>query len=72
MHLRLAMTVTRKTQGRGTSMLIKMYTDVSHMTGTGEEWLLDSDGNVRAVFIDGQLRCEVFAIGDYERTKVAV
>lgn len=32
---------------------IKVYTSVSPMTGVGEEWLQDSEGNVLMIFIDG-------------------
>lgn len=30
-----------------------MYTKLEDMLGKGEEWLVDADGNVRAIFKDG-------------------
>lgn len=53
-------------------MEIKIYTQLRDMSGKGEEWLMDQFGNVRAVFIDGNLRCEVGYIGNSEKTKIAV
>ena len=53
-------------------MLVKVYNDIQEMTGIGEEWLLDAKGDVTAVFIDGNLRCQVFAITNgQEKTKIA-
>ena len=52
-------------------MQIKIYINVSDMTGSGEEWLVDSYGNARAVFLDGNLQCQILYIGDKEKTKVA-
>lgn len=48
---------------------IKTYTRVSDMTGQGEEWLVDDKGYPRVIFIDGNMQCQVFAIGDREVTK---
>ena len=52
-------------------MTIRVYEDLQDMTGVGEEWLVDCIGNTRAVFIDGNLRCEESqAIDTTEVTKV--
>ena len=54
-------------------MLVKVYNNIQEMSGIGEEWLLDANGDVRAVFIDGNLRCEIYSIVDRnEITKAAV
>lgn len=37
-------------------MTIKVYTNIQECTGLGEEWLLTKDGDVIAVFIDGNFR----------------
>ena len=50
-------------------MHIKVYNDIKDLTGKGEEWLLNADGNPHAVFIDGNLRCQLYAIGNREITK---
>lgn len=56
--------VTNKTD------VIKIYNDVSLMSGQGEEWLLDSQDQVIAVFIDGNFRCQVLRLtNDKEVTK---
>lgn len=52
-------------------MQIKIYINVSEMTGIGEEWLVDSDANVRAVFWNGVLRCQILYIGNQDKTKAA-
>ena len=52
-------------------MIIKIYVNIKDLTGQGEEWLVDSKGNVIAVFLDADLRCQVLYIGDKEKTKVA-
>ncbi len=52
-------------------MEIKIYTTFLDMTGKGEEWLVDSYGNARAVFIDGNLQCQILYIGNEEKTKAA-
>jgi hypothetical protein len=48
--------------GKRFNMTIKVYDQLSLMIGIGEEWLTDLDGNVRAVFIDGNLRCQVYQL----------
>ena len=50
---------------------IKVYTDIQAMTGSGEEWLVDAKENVRAVFINGDLKCQVLYLNNNEKTKVA-
>jgi hypothetical protein len=50
---------------------IKIYINMSEMTGKGEEWLVDSFGNARAVFMDGNLQCQILYMGDSEKTKAA-
>lgn len=52
-------------------MEIRIYTNIVDLKGIGEEWLVDSLGNVRACFIDGDLKCQVLYIDDKEKTKVA-
>lgn len=54
-------TVNEKTQ-------IKLCSNVSEMTGIGEEWLLNASGNPHAIFINGNLQCQVFAIGAKKET----
>jgi hypothetical protein len=50
---------------------IKVYTDIQSMTGQGEEWLIDSLGEVRAVFIDGTIRCQLLSMHEWQEvTKV--
>jgi hypothetical protein len=51
-------------------MQVKIYSSIQDMTGIGEEWLLNADGNVLAVFIDGDLRCEVFRIAEFQSQEV--
>lgn len=57
--------------GRGYK--ICLYLTVQDMIGVGEEWLVDKDENVRAVFIDGVMGCQIFdlPVGNTEITKVA-
>jgi len=52
-------------------MKIKVYNNIQDLSGTGEEWLVNYRNDVIAVFIDGQLRCQVLYLNDKERTKVA-
>lgn len=52
-------------------MQIRIYSNIQDLTGIGEEWLVDSDGNVLAIFIQGQLKCQVLYINDKEKTKAA-
>lgn len=49
---------------------IKVYDSVSLMSGVGEEWLV-VNGNVTAVFMNGNIACSVHYIGNSEVTKVA-
>lgn len=42
-------------------MSVKIYDSVTQMTGHGEEWLVHGE-DVLAVFIDGNLRCQVFRL----------
>ena len=52
---------------------IRIYDNIQAMSAQGEEWLVDKDGRVLAVFIDGSLRCEIGYINtDNVDTKVAV
>jgi hypothetical protein len=37
-------------------VLVKMRSNVQELTGIGEEVLTDSEGNVRAWFVDGNFR----------------
>ena len=54
-------------------MTIRVYEDLQDMTGVGEEWLVDCIGNTRAVFIDGNLRCEeCVTVNGNEVTKITV
>lgn len=43
-------------------MTIKVYTNIQDMTGIGEEWLVDDKENVRAVFYEGNMVCQVVRI----------
>lgn len=52
-------------------MQIKVYHNVSEMTGIGEEWLVDKNGNIRAVFIDGNFRCSITYLPNTGKTKIA-
>ena len=52
-------------------MQIITYLKLSDMTGQGEEWLVEENGEVRAVFIDGNLKCTVLYLGNnHEVTKI--
>jgi hypothetical protein len=44
---------------------MKTYESVSEMKGIGEEWLVDSQGNLVAVYLEGKLKCEVYYLDDY-------
>lgn len=35
---------------------IKVYVNIQEMTGIGEEWLVDADNDVIAVFYDGNFQ----------------
>ena len=45
-------------------MTIRVYENLQDLTSIGEEWLTDGAGNTRAVFIDGNLRCEESGVID--------
>jgi hypothetical protein len=52
-------------------MQIKVYNNIQDLKGIGEEWLVDLVGDVIAVFIDGNLKCQVL-YGDFgDKTKAA-
>lgn len=38
------------------SYTIRYSDNIHDLTGRGEEWLVDSAGNVRAIFIDGMIK----------------
>ena len=53
-------------------MQIRLYENVSDMLGIGEEWLVKANGDVVAVFIDGNMRSHYMIVGNgKEITKVA-
>lgn len=49
---------------------IQVYSNILDMKGIGEEWLLDANGNVIAVMIDGNLRCTIIHLFKGEVTKI--
>lgn len=52
-------------------MQIKIYSNIQDMSGKGEEWLVDAHENVIAVFIDGNLKCQILYLNNSDKTKVA-
>lgn len=45
-------------------MKISIHKNLKSMTGVGEEWLVDDKDNVRVVFIDGNMSCQIFAFNN--------
>ena len=50
--------------------VVSVHDSLETMTGIGEEWLLDSNGNIIVVLINGNLRVQAMP-GNSEVTKVA-
>lgn len=49
---------------------ITVFHELKGLTGHGEEWYINKAGDI-AVFINGQLKCQVIQIkGNSEKTKV--
>jgi hypothetical protein len=56
---------------RRKSLKIRVYVDIQDMTGIGEEILVDAVSNVRAVFIDGNLKAGSVYPPNMDETKAA-
>jgi len=49
-------------------MLIKVYQNIQEMSGIGEEWLLDSEGDPIAVFFNGNLKNRLAGLSNKNKT----
>ena len=52
-------------------MTIKASTNLNDLSDQGESWLLDDQGNIRAIFIDGNIKDFSGLAGNGDITKTS-